>query len=307
MDSALEDVCAREIVMGPDVVALFQQLEARPKVTAEEKGFAAKLAAAREAANSAKEDVAAAASLSVAMRTAAAKIEEDTTKTLAALEAKVWPQKTLTAAELDVKRAEAFESKVGFEERSAKRVATMQEDVIVMVQEIHSARKALQEQGAALELAASQYRMFWEEHDSKVVAGLQQKVDSCKGQLTEALADAPPSPAPVEDQTAEMERIRPQMVALSTRLEEQAAVRALQMRTVIAEAAETMAGWKRHCEGVTAETELVKSALPAAAVPLSQEETAERVALVADSHAPSILAKGSGKGVGSSATDGVNY
>ena len=100
---------------------------------------------------------------------------------------------------------------------------------------------------------------------------------------------------PLAHSTTEIEKIRAQMVALNTRMEEQAALHARQMRTVIAEAEEQMASWVRHSEGLTAERELLKSALPAAAVPLSQEETAGRLAsaaLVADSRAPSIDGKG---------------
>ena len=295
LDAALPEVCNREVIAGPDVKSLFVTLDARPKVVPADKGLVAKMSAAQDALKSAQADVSAASTLSPALQSAAAKLQQEATKVLnalVALEAKAQPKRILTAAELDVKRAETYEAIVAFEEKESKRLATVREDVAVMVQETRNAREALQAQEAALVQALVHYSESWEVHSDKLLAGMNAKLDSYKSQLAEALLASPAiaAKAPLEETpsavqptpvvgppcaSAELLQFRTMIGQMEAKLAEQTAHTARLMKTASDHHHATLADWQTRYDSLEAEASLLRSAAPAC-VPLTPAEMEER-------------------------------
>ena len=116
------------------------------------------------------------------------------------------------------------------------------------------------------------------------------------------------------DNLSEMETLRQQMIALSSQMEKQAHTHSAQLRQAEVMHEQKMQQWKLHCDGISAESSLLRASLPPAAEVMDKDETQLRkdhvAAVRADTPPPPSVggaAAGSGSAEKLAAADGHNY
>ena len=295
-------------VAGPDLVSITAVLRARPSekkdaVVPLDDGMEearASLIVHQQAVEDAKADHVATEGMSQRLRKLTAdalSVAETLMTSQAALveeKAKTLSPQVRTYADWDKKRALAAANLADWETRVDRRRQSMASQVDSMLELITDASEALAMQRDDLMHQHKAYGIAWDVAEAVTRAAHEGKVAELTRQTvavapTLATLAAPPltPPATLAPGSSaagfqiELDRMRVLVKELESRLEQQVQHTTSIMKDAEARHSSTVEGWTRHCAGLTAETSLLKSALPPQAAPLSAEETTARASAAA--------------------------
>ena len=291
-------------VAGPCVAAVHEMLDALPATHAFNKDSSKDeaVALARKGAESAlvelgtaQQDVSLAAGMSGKMQeflaaavTDAQSAVQSTKEALELAEKSSSSLTKLSHAALDKVRALAQEKHEHWLAMFDRKTLAVQAATEELTSDLDEAICALNMQKEELKEKSRGHELAWQAHKEDSLAAHATRVQ----ELRQLMTEKPPSVSALDGAAvaavcsgfasgSEMEAIRLHVTALARQLEEQAAAHKLQLTVIHREALDKVTSWQKHCDGLVAERELLKSALPPQAAPLSAEETTARASAAA--------------------------
>ena len=307
---ALDDVAALRPeldwslpVAGPCVAAVHEMLDALPATHASNKDSSQDeaVALARKGAESAmgalstaQQDLSLAAGMSSKMQellatavTEAQSAVQTTKEALELAEKSTSSLAKLSHAALDKVRALAQEKHEHWLARMDRKTLAVQEATEALSSDLDAAIRGLNLQKEELKEKSKSHERAWLAHKEDSLAAHATRVQ----ELRQLMAEKPPNVSALDgaavvavmstDSVSEMEKLRQQMTALSSQMQKQAEDHSAQLRAAARMHDSKMEQWKLHCEGISAESSLLRASLPPAAETMNQEETQQRLAHVA--------------------------
>ena len=288
LDDLLDAVVVKEKVLGPSFLAIWEKLSTLPKSETPTANAAALILALEGQLVTAAAEVTAVQAFSVEVQTAAQNRADLLKKQLEEAKLKSGAEAApLTFAAADKKRADL----VAAAQAWASRASTKRQAVLLEIEEVERLAKVavdtIHAQLAALDTQTQVHEDHWTEINARVeedfaarVATLQQHCDRLR--LAEGIVTPDPSAVTPQvmstDSVSEMEKLRQQMIALSSQMQKQAEDHTAQLRAAAVMHDSKMEQWKLHCDGISAESSLLRASLPPAAEAMNQEETQQRLA-----------------------------